>query len=205
MASAIKPVEDRRLLGIALMVSALFCYTVIDSCAKLMVQAGIPAMEVVFVRYAGQFILVLVLFLPRERRALARTRNLKLEIGRGLFSGGAVAEHLLLAVLDLQQLRAELLPAAGLLPQFLRLDGRDLEFHGTGAVHFLAHDALDLAQHAIAQRQPVVQAGGDLADHAGAQHQLLADDFGVGRGFLEGEQMELTGAHEDLRGRRSGT
>lgn len=89
MASAIKPVEDRRLLGIALMVSALFCYTVIDSCAKLMVQAGIPAMEVVFVRYAGQFILVLALFLPRERRALARTRNLKLEIARGLFLLGS--------------------------------------------------------------------------------------------------------------------
>lgn len=89
MASAIKPVEDRRLLGIALMVSALFCYTVIDSCAKLMVQAGIPAMEVVFVRYAGQFILVLALFLPRERRALARTKNLKLEIARGLFLLGS--------------------------------------------------------------------------------------------------------------------
>jgi drug/metabolite transporter (DMT)-like permease len=89
MASLVKPVEDRRLLGIALMVSALFCYTLIDSCAKLMVQAGLPAMEVVFVRYAGQFILVLVLFLPRERRALARTRNLKLEIGRGLFLLGS--------------------------------------------------------------------------------------------------------------------
>lgn len=89
MASLVKPVEDRRLLGIALMVSALFCYTLIDSCAKLMVQAGLPAMEVVFVRYAGQFILVLILFLPRERRALARTRNLKLEIGRGLFLLGS--------------------------------------------------------------------------------------------------------------------
>lgn len=89
MASLIKPVEDRRLLGITLMVSALFCYTLIDSCAKLMVQAGLPAMEVVFVRYAGQFLLVLVLFLPREGRGLARTRNLKLEIGRGLFLLGS--------------------------------------------------------------------------------------------------------------------
>ncbi len=89
MASLVKPVEDRRLLGITLMVSALFCYTLIDSCAKLMVQAGLPAMEVVFVRYAGQFVLVLVLFLPREGRGLARTRNLKLEIGRGLFLLGS--------------------------------------------------------------------------------------------------------------------
>jgi len=89
MASLVKPVEDRRLLGIAMMLSALFCYTVIDSCAKLMVQSGLPAMEVVFVRYAGQFILVLALFLPRERKALVATRNLKLEIGRGLFLLGS--------------------------------------------------------------------------------------------------------------------
>jgi drug/metabolite transporter (DMT)-like permease len=87
--SVIKPVEDRRLLGIALMISALFCYTLIDSCAKLMVQAGMPAMEVVFIRYAGQFILVLALFLPRERRNLVRTRNLKLEVGRGIFLLGS--------------------------------------------------------------------------------------------------------------------
>ena len=88
-ASIVKPVEDRRLLGIAMMLSALFCYTVIDSCAKLMVQAGLPSMEVVFVRYAGQFILVLALFWPRERKALVRTKNLKLEVGRGLFLLGS--------------------------------------------------------------------------------------------------------------------
>lgn len=89
MANLVKPIEDRRLLGITLMLSALFCYTVIDSCAKLMVQAGLPSMEVVFVRYAGQFILVLALFLPRERKALVATNNLKLEVGRGLFLLGS--------------------------------------------------------------------------------------------------------------------
>ena len=89
MASLVKPIEDRRLLGIAMMVSALFCYTLIDSCAKLMVQAGMPAMEVVFIRYAGHFILVLALFLPRERKALAQTQNLRLEVGRGLFLLGS--------------------------------------------------------------------------------------------------------------------
>jgi len=89
MASLVKPVEDRRLYAIGLMLSALFCYTVIDSCAKLMVQAGLPAMEVVFIRYAGQFVLVLALFLPREGKALIATRSLKLEIGRGLFLLGS--------------------------------------------------------------------------------------------------------------------
>lgn len=89
MASLVKPVEDRRLFAIGLMLSALFCYTVIDSCAKLMVQSGLPSMEVVFIRYAGQFILVLALFLPREKKALFATRNLRLEMGRGLFLLGS--------------------------------------------------------------------------------------------------------------------
>jgi len=89
VASLVKPVEDRRLLGIAMMLAALFCYTVIDTCAKLMVLAGMPTMEVVFIRYAGQFILVLALFLPREKLALVATRNLKLEVARGLFLLGS--------------------------------------------------------------------------------------------------------------------
>ncbi len=121
------------------------------------------------------------------------------EVAGGFFGGRAVAEHLVLAVLDLQQLRAELLPAAGLLPQFLRLDGRDLELHGTGAVHFLAHDAFNLAQHAQAQRRPGVQARCQLADHARAQHQPVAGELGVAGGFLGGVQVELGEAHRRLR------
>lgn len=89
MSSIVKPVEDRRSLAIALMVAALACYTTIDSFAKLMVQAGLPSMEVVFIRYAAQFVLVLALFLPREGRALTVTRNLKLEVARGLFLLGS--------------------------------------------------------------------------------------------------------------------
>ncbi len=84
MASALKPVEDRRLLGIGMMIAALFCYTVIDSFAKLLSASGLPTMEVVFIRYLGQFVLVVAIFLPREGRALVTTRNLKLEIARGL-------------------------------------------------------------------------------------------------------------------------
>ncbi len=100
---AVKPVEDRRLLGIGLMLGAYFCYTVIDSCAKLMVQAGLPTMEVVFVRYAGQFILVLGLFLPRDGvRALVTTRKPMLEILRGLcLLGSTIANFVALNFLPL--------------------------------------------------------------------------------------------------------
>jgi drug/metabolite transporter (DMT)-like permease len=103
MAAAIKPIEDRRLLGIAMMLGAYFCYTVIDSCAKLMAQAGLPIMEVVFVRYAGQFILVLALFLPtRGVRTLTGTRNLKVEVLRGLcLLGSTITNFLALTFLPL--------------------------------------------------------------------------------------------------------
>ncbi len=103
MASAVKPIEDRRLLGIGMMLAAYLCYTIIDSCAKLMTQAGMPTMEVVFVRYAGQFILVLAFFLPQQGiRALTSTRNLKVEIVRGLcLLGSTITNFLALTYLPL--------------------------------------------------------------------------------------------------------
>ena len=84
------------------------------------------------------------------------------------------------AVLHAQQFRPELLPAAGLLPELGRLHGRHQHLERAGAVHFLADDPLDLAQHAQAHRQPGVEAGRQPADQAGAQHQLVADDLGIG-------------------------
>ncbi|MBN9309587.1 DMT family transporter [Devosia sp.] len=85
MAQAVKPIEDRRLLGISLMLCGYLCYTIIDSCAKLLSASGLPTMEVVFVRYLGQFLLVMAIFAPRQgARALIATRNWKLEAARGL-------------------------------------------------------------------------------------------------------------------------
>jgi drug/metabolite transporter (DMT)-like permease len=82
--AAIKPLEDRRLLGISFILVGYLCFTIIDSCAKFLVQAGMPSMEVVFVRYAGQFILVSAIFLPSGPRELATTRRWKIEVLRGL-------------------------------------------------------------------------------------------------------------------------
>lgn len=82
MASAIKPIEERRLLGIGLVLFGYFCFCVIDSCAKWLMLHGLPPMEVVFVRYLGQFVLVLALFLPREGKALVTTKKPWLEFWR---------------------------------------------------------------------------------------------------------------------------
>ena len=42
---AIKPLEDRRLLGISFILVGYLCFTIIDACAKFLVQAGMPSME----------------------------------------------------------------------------------------------------------------------------------------------------------------
>jgi drug/metabolite transporter (DMT)-like permease len=59
-------------------------FTIIDSCAKWLSQAGLPTTEVVFVRYAGQLLLAAALFLPAQGRGLLVTRRPWLEIARGL-------------------------------------------------------------------------------------------------------------------------
>jgi hypothetical protein len=127
--------------------------------------------------------------LPVAAQLLAR------EVGDHLLGGGRVAVVGFLAVLDLQQLAAELLPAPGFLPQLARLHGRHHHLERAGAVHLLAHDRLHLAQHAQAQGRPGVEAGGKLADHAGAQHQPVAGDLGVAGDFTGGVEVERGQAH----------
>jgi drug/metabolite transporter (DMT)-like permease len=85
MSPEVRPIEDRRLLGIGLALMGYACFTVIDSCAKWLTQeGGLPTLEVVFVRYAAQFLIVSAIFLPQRGMALTTTRNLPVEIIRGL-------------------------------------------------------------------------------------------------------------------------
>lgn len=102
MARAIKPVEERRVLGIALVLGGYLMFTVIDSCAKWLMQAGLPSNQVVFVRYAGQLLLVSALFLPTRGRELLTTRRPWLEIARGLcLMGSTIANFTALLFLPL--------------------------------------------------------------------------------------------------------
>jgi drug/metabolite transporter (DMT)-like permease len=80
----VAPIEDRTLRGIALMLAALAGFTGIDTCAKWLVQAGMPTAEVVFVRYLGHLILVVAFALPAGEPFL-RTGNAR-DVGvRGAF------------------------------------------------------------------------------------------------------------------------
>ena len=95
MSTLIQPIEERRLTGIVFVLIGYFTFTVIDSCAKWLTLSGLPTGEVVFVRYAGQLLLVLALFAPTEGRRLAETRRPWLEIIRGLCLLGSTAANFL--------------------------------------------------------------------------------------------------------------
>lgn len=84
MSVEIKPREDRRILGIILTILAYIGFTTIDTCAKWLTLSGMPTMQVVFIRYAAQFIIVLAIFLPQHGTGLVRSNRLGLEILRAL-------------------------------------------------------------------------------------------------------------------------
>jgi drug/metabolite transporter (DMT)-like permease len=63
--AAASPREDRPAAAVLIMALAIFLFTLIDTSAKWLILAGLPALQVVFSRYAGAFLTALVLFLPR--------------------------------------------------------------------------------------------------------------------------------------------
>ncbi len=130
-----------------------------------------------------------------DRQLLVALELRAREVGDDFLVRRAVAVPGVLAILDLEELSAKLLPAAGFVPELLRLHRRHQELYRAGAVHFLAHDRLDLAQHAKAERAPRVDAGRELAQHAGADHELVARNLGVGRHFLDGREVETRKTH----------
>ncbi len=89
-------------------------------------------------------------------------------------------------------------PAAALLPQFSRTDGRHENFLRTGAVHLLANDGFDLAHNPQAQGKKIINTARDLADHAGPHQQAMTDDFGVSRILAECRDQRLTVSHKGI-------
>ncbi len=102
MSSHVRPIEERRLTGIVFVLVGYFCFTIIDSCAKWLSLAGLPATEIVFVRYFGQLIFVSAIFLPSRGVEMVRTASPKLEIARALcLLGSTVANFFALRYLPL--------------------------------------------------------------------------------------------------------
>ncbi len=103
------------------------------------------------------------------------------------------------AILEARHVGADGLPAAGLLPQFGRVDDGQGDFLAADGVHLLAEDVLDLVLDAQGEGQEIEDAGGDLVDHAGAQQELMADDVGVGGHLAQGLEEEFRDSHRAPR------
>jgi drug/metabolite transporter (DMT)-like permease len=81
----VAPREDKVGLGVAMMALAILLFTGIDTSAKWLILAGLPALQVVFVRYLVHFLLSLGLFLPSEGMNALRSNSPWKELLRALF------------------------------------------------------------------------------------------------------------------------
>ena len=77
-----KPKRDRRLLGIGLIVVAYSLFTGIDSSAKWLALAGLPVLQIVFLRYAIHLAIAGLIHVPSTRGRVLRTGHLRLELVR---------------------------------------------------------------------------------------------------------------------------
>ncbi|MBU1336571.1 MAG: DMT family transporter [Devosia sp.] len=82
MSSPIAPIEERRLFGIGLVLAAYFLFVCLDGSAKWLGLVGIPALQVMFVRYAVHLGLAAAINLPSKGLSLLRTNSPGLELLR---------------------------------------------------------------------------------------------------------------------------
>ncbi|MBV7393956.1 DMT family transporter [Mameliella sediminis] len=66
--SEAKPREDRTAAGVLLMALAVVGFTCIDSSAKWLIVGGMPALQVVFARYTGHFLVATAIYAAQEGR-----------------------------------------------------------------------------------------------------------------------------------------
>ncbi|HTM76938.1 MAG TPA: DMT family transporter, partial [Devosia sp.] len=70
--------------GIGLVLGAFLVFTWIDSSAKWLGLAGLPVIQIVFMRYAGSLVIVSAISLPRQGAGILRSANFGLEVLRAL-------------------------------------------------------------------------------------------------------------------------
>ncbi len=81
--------EERRLLGIGLALASYLMFTGIDSSAKWLGLAGIPAIQVVFLRYVIHLGITAGINMPSMGTALFRTASLRIQVIRAAMLLGA--------------------------------------------------------------------------------------------------------------------
>ena len=90
------PASNNSLSAIALMCSATFLFTILDTTAKYLGGTlGLPVLEVVWLRFAGHTLFAFILFGPKTFTSLVRTRKPLLQISRSIFVASATAFNFL--------------------------------------------------------------------------------------------------------------
>jgi drug/metabolite transporter (DMT)-like permease len=72
-----------RLIGIAMVSMAVLCFSVLDTCAKWLVQS-VPLLQIVFLRFLGHTVFTAAVMVPRSRMNLVRTRRPWLQFLRAM-------------------------------------------------------------------------------------------------------------------------
>ncbi|MDU8927059.1 DMT family transporter [Alisedimentitalea sp. MJ-SS2] len=99
---AASPREDRPGAAVLIMASAVFLFTLIDTSAKWLIMAGVPALQVVFSRYAGALLTALVFFLPRGGMGEFRSNRPWIQLTRAMaLLGSTVFNFLALSYLPI--------------------------------------------------------------------------------------------------------
>lgn len=71
--------------GYVLMLGAFLCFSVMDTSAKWLVSAAVPALQVAWLRYVGHLVVVLAAYTPKYGTSIFRSNSPKLQCGRALF------------------------------------------------------------------------------------------------------------------------
>ena len=101
-AAPVAPRENRTALGVGMMALAVVCFTSIDTSAKWLILAGLAPLQVVFIRYAGHFVLALAVSVPRNGFADFRSNAPARQLIRSVFLfSGTVFNFLALQYLPL--------------------------------------------------------------------------------------------------------
>ena len=131
-----------------------------------------------------------------DHRQLAVAPDEVLEQERDDLFVGHREDHVpVAAVLEPDQLRADLEVAPALLPDLGRVDDRHLHLLAADPIDLLADDLLDPVAHALAERQQRVDPGAELAQIAGPDEQAVRRHLGVGRIVAERGEEQVAQAH----------
>ena len=67
------------------MLGAFFCFSVMDTSAKWLVAAAIPALQVAWLRYVGHLIIAIGIYTPSQGLSILKSKNPRLQSGRAMF------------------------------------------------------------------------------------------------------------------------